>query len=705
LGEKQLSYLPGIDGLRALAVTAVLLYHAGMSWMPGGFLGVEVFFVISGYLITSVLLKERREADGIGLGRFWFRRARRLLPALFALLIGILAVALLFYPEEVTGLRVDALAALGYVSNWYFIVDEQSYFEFSGRPSLLQHLWSLAIEEQFYLVWPVVLALLLGRLGRVGMFGLAVAGAVVSTALMALLWSAENDPSRVYYGTDTRAAGLLIGAALAFVRTPWRRTGRTGQTALGRAYAMGLDVVGILALAALVFLHLKLDQYDALLYRGGFALVAVSTAVLIAVVVHPRALLGRALGVWPLRWLGTRSYAVYLWHWPVFMLTRSGLDVQMDGAELLAVRLAITAALAEMSYRFVEGPIRSGALGRAWRAYRDGRGHRRWLGGVRWGAPVGAAVCSAAVLGVFAIAAKPPEPPPYLSVSAVRIVSPAREVSAGSRVTATPDATMAAATPEGAPPSAEAPVGEPAGVPSGQPPPAAPGPRPAYAPVSGGSVSLIGDSVMVGAAPELARAIPGADVDAAIGRQVSAALNLLRQRSAAGALGDVVVLHIGNNGTFTSGQFDSIMQVLADRRAVIFLNVKVPRSWEGQNNGVIGAGVSRYGNAALVDWYAAASGRPGLFYNDGIHLRPAGIQLYTALITHEVARYPPPTPEPPPPPPPPPDTPPPPPPPAATPPPPPTVAPPPPTPAPTAPPTPVVTPSPGATAAPSPGGG
>ena len=618
MGEKQLSYLPGLDGLRALAVTAVLLYHAGMSWLPGGFLGVEVFFVISGYLITSVLLAERLEAGRIGLRRFWYRRARRLLPAVFVLLLGTLAVAVLFYPGEVAGLRIDALAALGYSTNWYFILDHQSYFEFAGRPSLVQHLWSLAIEEQFYLVWPVVLALLLGRVGRFGMFWLAVAGAVASTVLMAVLWSAESDPSRVYYGTDTRAAGLLIGAALAFVWTPWRR-----QRTDNRGYAITLDALGLVALGALLYFHLELDQYQALLYRGGFALVSLSTALLIAVVVHPQAHLGRVFGVWPLRWLGTRSYAVYLWHWPVFMLTRPDVDVQMDGAALLALRLGITFALAELSFRFVESPVRWGALGRAWRSYRDGRGLGRWLGGARWGVPMGAAASAAAVLAVFAIVAQPPAPPPYLSVEAVHIVSPVEDAAAAAPVSATAEPASTPA-PEGPPVLSHVPPpgGEGQGVaPVGQ---AAPRPAPVYAPVSGISVSLIGDSVMVGAGPELARAIPGAEVDAAVGRQVSAAVGILEQRSVAGALGDAVVLHVGNNGTFTTGQFESIMGMLADRRLVIFVNMKVPRSWEGENNGVIGGGVARYGNAALVDWYGASAGLPELFYHDGIHLRPAG---------------------------------------------------------------------------------
>ncbi len=213
----RLSYLPGLDGLRALAVGAVLLYHAGMPWMPGGFLGVELFFVLSGYLITSLLLGEWVAEGRIDLGAFWLRRARRLLPALFLLLAVTLVFAIFFMPDEVAGLRGDTLAASTYVTNWYLAFNQQSYFELVGRPSLLQHLWSLAVEEQFYLLWPL---LFIGGMRllrtRQSMRIATLAGAVASTLLMLALYNPDADPSRIYYGTDTRAAGLLIGCTLAF---------------------------------------------------------------------------------------------------------------------------------------------------------------------------------------------------------------------------------------------------------------------------------------------------------------------------------------------------------------------------------------------------------------------------------------------------------------------------------------------------------
>ena len=299
----RLPYLPVLDGLRALAVTAVLLYHADLRWIPGGFLGVDVFFVLSGYLITSLVLAEWRHRGSIDLKTFWLRRARRLLPALYVLLVVTLTFAVVFLPGEVAELRGDVLAAFGYVTNWYLIFQHQSYFEAVGRPSLLQHLWSLAVEEQFYLLWPLVLAVGLGvgatRWRYRRMMYLALGVATASAALMALLYRPDVDPSRVYYGTDTRATGLLCGAALAFLWVPERLADKgylsriLSTTRFRRLWGWIapalLDVAGIATLGALVVFCLSLGEFQPFLYRGGLATVALTTTALIAVVAHPRA--------------------------------------------------------------------------------------------------------------------------------------------------------------------------------------------------------------------------------------------------------------------------------------------------------------------------------------------------------------------------------------------------------------------------------
>ena len=661
----RLPYRSGLDGLRAFAVIAVLLYHAGLAWIPGGFLGVEVFFVISGYLITALLLAEWRVRGRVNLKAFWLRRARRLLPALYLLLVVTLAYAVVFLPGEVAGLRNDALAAVGYVTNWYLVFGQESYFEAVGRPSLLKHLWSLAVEEQFYLLWPLVFAVGMGvgatRLRRRRVVTVALAGAAASAVAMAVLFVPGVDPSRIYYGTDTRATGLLFGAALAFVwsqggkyRPADTRHQRLGLPRPGRFRRRWgwilptlLDVLGLAALGGLVWFCLRLGEFQPFLYRGGFALVALTTVVAIMAVVHPHTRLGRDLLGWgPLRWIGERSYGIYLWHWPVFTITRPGLDVPLDGLPLLALRLTATVVLAHLSYRYVEEPIRRGALGHAWKALREARGRRRVYLRRQWTGAVTCGLAFFAVLGVAVARAEPPDQPAYLSSMkavhtaetappppAAKVDSPptdeprADEPPANEAAQAGPDdEARAASAEEGAPNARSGPEGK------------APGTARTSEPAFTGSVSAIGDSVMLGAVGGLQKDVQGlAVVDAEVGMQVYTAIDILKARSARGQLGEVVVVHLGNNGTFTEEQFDDIMRTLSGVDRVVFVNVRVPRAWERPNNRVIAEGVQRYPNAVLVDWHSASASHPEFFYGDGFHLRPVGQRAYTDLISANLA--------------------------------------------------------------------
>ncbi|MCG8375922.1 MAG: acyltransferase, partial [Chlorobiales bacterium] len=363
--------------------------------------------VISGYLITALLLAEWQRQGRINLKSFWLRRARRLLPALFVLLAGVLTYAVLFLPEEVAGLRADALAAMTYITNWYLILADKPYFEIVGRPSLLLHLWSLAIEEQFYLLWPLLLMVVLGLFTQRKVLALVILAAVASALWMAFLYRPDSDPSRVYYGTDTRAAGLLIGSALAFVWAPGRIKGRAEQI-----HPVVLDLAGVGGLVALFVLYVGISAYHPLLYLGAFPLVGLATIVVIAVVVHPRArLVPAVLGVGVLRWIGLRSYGIYLWHRPVFMVTRPYLDVPFGGLPLLAVQFIVVGVLAELSFRLVETPIRGGALSRAWQALREARGPRRWRLTAEWSAALAALLAFCIVLGVPIVNAQPPARP------------------------------------------------------------------------------------------------------------------------------------------------------------------------------------------------------------------------------------------------------------------------------------------------------
>jgi peptidoglycan/LPS O-acetylase OafA/YrhL/lysophospholipase L1-like esterase len=603
----RMRYMPGLDGLRAFAVTAVLFYHAELDWIPGGFLGVDVFFVISGYLITALLLAEFRNKGGVGLGQFYLRRARRLLPALF-LVLGVTSLfAIVFLPDEVTKLRSDVVAALVYGTNWWQIFRNVSYFEAAGRPPLLQHLWSLAVEEQFYLIWPLLLAGML-RLwhGRRRPMLLATLGMVtVSIALMIGLsvargYPIEQDPSRVYYGTDTRAFTLLIGAVLAMVWAPWRLSERTPPG--GRAV---LDAVGLGALFGLAWMFLNVSEFSEGLYRGGFVMCSVLSAIVIAVTVHPAADLSRFfLGRQPMRWIGERSYGLYLWHWPVYMITRPQLDVGLTGTPNLILRLSVSVALAELSFRYVEQPIRQGALGRWFKSLRAATGGERMRMTIASAATAGV-LCLAIVLVAVGLAnGQSPPITPGLDVRAAAAQTPV--------TTTTPTTTPQATEPGAVPP----PVTQPA-VP--------PIPR----------ITAIGDSVMLGAKPALEQRLGSVVVDATVSRQFGHAIDLVRALHDQGRLSDTVVVHMGTNGLITQGHLDAMQDLLKDRKRVVFLNLKVPRRWEQPDNDVLAANVPKWPNAVLIDWHAVGNAHPEWFYDDGFHLRPDGQRAYADLVAQQ----------------------------------------------------------------------
>ncbi len=613
--------MPGIDGLRALAVAAVFAYHADLDWAQGGFLGVDLFFVISGFLITALLLREWRTSGSLRTLRFWGRRALRLLPALVALLVVVSIAVPLLASDQGYRLRGDVLAGLGYVSNWRLIFEDQSYFQEIGRPPVLQHLWSLAVEEQFYLLWPLVLFALLTTMKRHGrepgqLIWPVLALAAVSAGLMAVLYDPDLDPSRVYFGTDTRAAGLLIGAALACIPLRWASSPK-----LGFPRRLALEAVGLTAVVGLGLCVVNVDQFDPRLYRGGFVAVAVLAAVAVAVASHPASWVGRVLGCRPMVWLGRRSYAVYLWFWPVLMMTRAHSDVPLSGLPLLALQIVLTLALATASYRWVERPIRAGALGRAWRELREWVGRRRLRPGplaARWTLGLGMAT---AAIAVAVAADHPVEAPPFASAS-VRSAAPV-STTAAIPTTTVPVVDAAAETT-----TTLAPVAEPA-VPA-EPPAVAPAVAPASTPL--GHVTAIGESVLLEAQSLLEAEIPDITVLGEVGRQVTASLDLIRELRDAGQLGDAVVVHVGNNGIVRADTFEELMQVLDGVRRVAVVNVRVPRPWEEPNNDVFAQTVPRHPNAVLLDWKALGEANPDLFESDGVHMNQDGIRLYTDLL-------------------------------------------------------------------------
>jgi peptidoglycan/LPS O-acetylase OafA/YrhL len=609
-------HIGGLDGMRALAVVAVLLYHGEISWMDGGFLGVEVFFVISGFLITALLLAERDRTGDTDVKRFWVRRGRRLLPALFVLLGLVSLFVVVVFPDETTDLKGQIIAALLYITNWFLIFRDQSYFASFGRPPIFQHLWSLAIEEQFYLFWPVVFAVFMRWFNKRVLIFLVIAGIIASTVAMWTLYEPFADPSRVYYGTDTRLAGLLVGVLLAFVWRPWERP------APSRFTLIGTDTFGLAALVAVGVMAWQFTEFDTRLFQGGFLMVSVATAAVIAAVAIPGSSLGYALGVAPMRWLGDRSYSLYLWHWPVFVLTRPGLDVNLDGWQLFAFRCAVSLLLADLSYRFIETPIRKGVF---WEQIRG----IRWPGLLRPATAVGLFLVAALLVTAVQMPDKSTASPSLESNSEVAL-GPASTPTAESAPATTATTSTPTTEPEAiATPTTKAEPTEeatPTEAPTAEPPPFLPPPDPSGLPPR---VLAIGDSVMLGAVPTMQALFgPPLDVNADISRKWVDAVETARAYKDRGALADVVIIHSGNNGAISSGMFDDMMAQLGQVPRVIFVGIKVPRRWEGIVNEQLRAGAERFENAEMFDWKHYSKDNPDWFTEDGVHLEFVGRDGY-----------------------------------------------------------------------------
>jgi len=599
-----MGYIPGLDGIRAIAVLAVLLYHSGVAAVPGGFLGVDVFFVLSGFLISTLLLQEIERTSAVSFGQFYLRRARRLLPALLATLALSSVLVLVFARDAAAQFRTDAVASMAYVTNWWYVVQDLSYFEVMGRPPMLQHLWSLAVEEQFYLLWPLCLVLLYRWRGRPGVGRVAFTVALVSTLLMALgsfIWNlpAAGDASRLYFGTDTHAMGLLLGAALA---TVWRPGARPKQVA-GPARVV-LWAVAAGAVWALFRIFHTVGENSAWLYRGGFLIVSAVTAVIVALACHPAIGFGRLLAIQPMRYIGERSYGLYLYHWPIFVVTRPGIDLPFDGLPAWIVRMGLTFAVAEVSYRYLEVPVRRGALSKTWRRWREqGMAHA----GAKT-AGVAAGVAGALFLTGTAIAAIPaPNASDYL----------------GGRTEIGQDLSAEPAVAEAKPLEHSEQPGQPEQ--SEQPPPVVTG-----ADLTKQPMTAIGDSVMLGAAGALQRAF-NVTVDAAVSRQFPQIVQRIQARQAAGQMQDVVVIHAGTNGTAYWDMLKTTLDGLRDKQ-VVLVTVHTPNSWMADSNRNIKGMANQFDNVRIADWEAASEGRREYFVYDGTHLSGEGVKAYVQTI-------------------------------------------------------------------------
>lgn len=603
--------LPGLDGLRGIAILAVIIYHAEASLLVGGFLGVDVFFVLSGFLITSLLIEELARTNTVDRARFYLRRIRRLMPALFLVLFFSVLVSGLFVLDAAYHVRRDLPWAITFVLNWSYLFFEQSYFVNISRPPLLQHLWSLSIEEQFYVIWPIMLIGLykikIGNISpRVKIFVASAILAIASTFWMIYLsisngFPIPNDPSRVYFGTDTHAMGLLVGCAAAAL---WRYEKLNERVTPDRATVM--NALGLFSIAGLAYFFLFVNELNEFLYRGGFFVLSILTATLVIIAAHPGLKFGSVLGNPVLKWFGDRSYGIYLWHWPIFVLMRSGIDIQWPEPFAVAVKIAIVLFVASLSYRFVEMPIRNGAIGTRlaiWRAAGVPRPQVKTL----LTSAVAVLVLSGSLVGMYRVPT--PDAGNFTGIGGITAIDDDPVARVKPTVTLQPDPLITgqqAAEVRNEVESKLAPV-------------------------------VFGDSVVLSARDSLRSVIGKVSIDAAVSRQPNVIADRIRARRNEQRLGAAVVIHMGTNGIVQEADLKPILEALSDRNRVVVVNVRVPRTWMNPTNEMISSLVTQYPNVRLADWNKASKGHKGYFAPDGVHLTKTGAEVFANLINDMLA--------------------------------------------------------------------
>ncbi|MGD2198021.1 acyltransferase family protein [Lysinibacillus fusiformis] len=617
-------YIPGLDGIRALAVLAVIAYHFNFSWARGGFLGVDIFFVLSGYLITSTMLPLKGNQLTVSLKKFWIGRFRRLLPAAYVMIITSFVWAMLFHKELLHTLRGDALSSIFYSSNWWFIFHKLSYFDSFGSPSPLKNLWSLAIEEQFYVIWPLLLMIGLyvvkkqSKLAKIVFFG-----AICSALLMAILYQPGADPSRVYYGTDTRCFELLIGCWLALI---WPMK-RLSSQKLSTSHMKKLNAISFISFTIFLVSIMYVDEFQTFLYRGGMFLFCLNAAVLIACVCHPVSNLGRILAWKPLCWIGSRSYGIYLWHYPVMVLGTPIHEIGNPSYWRIALQLVLIVTIAECSYRFIEMPIRKEGFWAYYRTYFVFN-KKKW-GSLTFSRKVSTVMVPLFLLvfftGITGVVGEGQQSSKDSYPTAIKIN--------GDEPTANPIKESDKTTDNPSPSKEE----EVADVPDIETPKpeenetnVVPEKEDAYQ-----NILAIGDSVMIDIATSLHKVFPNITIDGKIGRQVSQAVKLAPNYASFNQSNNAIIIQLGTNGYFTNDQIDTLLAAFANAD-IYLVNTRVPRSWEGKVNASLHQKSEEHENITLIDWHAAALNHPEYFAPDGVHLEKKGVEVLTNLIQQSI---------------------------------------------------------------------
>ncbi|MEY3165967.1 MAG: hypothetical protein RLZZ291_484 [Actinomycetota bacterium] len=576
-------YIHSVDGLRAVAVIAVLLYHLGIDWIPGGFLGVDLFFVISGYVITGLILESIARSGTLDLRAFYLSRVRRLLPALIAMLVFTTLYIGVYAPETVRRFISDIPYVLSGSINWALVAREQDYFESIGRPPLLQHTWSLAVEAQFYLIWPLVLLFILRYFGKknisIAALAIALASGVALFAYSIRIDTQESAISHVYFGTDTHSIGLFLGSALAVSWKPQNLTREISKRAQDF-----VDLIGVFGFLGLLATFLFINESDPTLYRIAFPLAAIFGCFTLISVVHPASRFAPLLSSRVLIWIGERSYGIYVWHWIVFQLTRPSIDLVGDDWALYALRVLIVFALADISLRYIEIPVRRGYF-ELWF-----RGMKYRTKSVRLRQKLFAT--AAVIVTLFATS--------LVSVNAMKKAD--EIVAAEQAAVVTEDDVDQVITDADTP-----------------------------------GLWVTGDSVILGIRNVLAKYERIELINARVGRQINELIEVT-QTDQQFVVNSPVVLNLGNNNRLVESDVVALMEIVRNQPKIIVVNTAVPRGWKDENNQIISSVVARYPNTILVDWDRISANHPEYFATDGVHLNPPGVNAYVAAIREVLSK-------------------------------------------------------------------
>ena len=575
-GKIGVKHISSIDGLRAIAVTAVVLYHLGISWIPGGFLGVDLFFVISGYVITRLILDSINQSSALDLRAFYAARLRRIYPGFLFMVICTIIFIGVWAPEAIKRFLSDLPYALTGTINWLLVARHQDYFETVGRPPLLQHTWSLAVELQFYLIWPIILLTVLKYFGKKNIARIALIIAMVSgTTLffvsLQLDQSNAQQISHIYFGTDTHSLGLFLGSALAVSWIPQNLSADIEK----RAQDV-IDGIGVVGLLGLISTFLFIEESNASLYRIAFPLAGIFGCLVIISLVHPASRFAPIISTAPFRWIGQRSYGIYIWHWVIFQVTRPSVDLSGQTWALYLARVLLVLALADISLRWVEIPFRQGLV-------------QNWFRGMKYRS---AKVQLRQKISVIS------------SIIIVLAITSSISVQAINKADQVANQVLQQSSQEQ---QAQEDLGSTTGL------------------------WVTGDSVILGIRSKLEAKEHISLINARVGRQAPELLAVMRVDQSS-VPSSPVVFNLGNNNALSEATVVEIFEIVKNQPQVIVVNTAVPRAWKDSNNAIISRVASRYSNVKVVDWDRISKGRPELFAPDGVHLSPAGSDVYVDLV-------------------------------------------------------------------------